>query len=456
MRLKLRHKINGSIFITFILIAVVFAGIQIPFQHRRLQTVMDKIEILLQTLVERDMDPLANAIFENRAEAVEIRLEQMLKVQGILLISVFDSAGKLLVSLGAEGISPEDADLTDISTDGQQEAEMNRAVCHGQNALCYLREIQVIGERIGFIRLYYSLADVEKEQRFSFLIFGCLLSAILVIMLVLLNLILSKAVIRPILRITRGLSQSSEQVLHASEHVAAAGHSLATGASEQAGALEETSASLEGLSDKIRKNSADVNASSLLMQEVRSLTDTAHQSMSELNGAMEEIFQANKETLKIVRNIDEIAFQTNLLALNAAIEAARAGESGAGFSVVADEVRSLATRATESAQNTAGFIEDMVTKIRNGMGLTSQTYQAFEKVIRHAESVSQLLDQIAAKSEEQSQGMGQINQAVGEIDLIVQQNAGNSEETAGASEGLKDLAGQMRDFVQRLEAIISG
>ena len=454
MKLKLRQKINCSIFLTFILIAVVFAGIQIPFQQKRLQTVMDKIEILLQTLVERDMDPLANAIFENRAEAVRIRLQQMLKVKGILFISVFDGSGKLLASEGIEGILSDASDISDMET-LNEDAKIHQEVRQGQKTLCYFREIQVVGERIGFIRLYYSLADVEKEQQLSFLIFGFMLGAILLIMLLLLNLILSKAVVRPIKRITDSLIQISERVFYASEHVAVAGQSLAAGSSEQAGSLEETSAVLEALFGKVRQSSDNASTSNFLMKEVKLLTDEANKLMDELNDAMEEIFLANKETLKIVKNIDEIAFQTNLLALNASIEAARSGESGAGFSVVAEEVKTLAARATESAKNTAICIQDIVIKSKNGLELTVKTHQAFDKVIKHADRVARLLDKIATDSDEQSHGIGQINQAVTEIDKIVQQNAGDSEQTAEASEELKAQAKQMRNFVQKLEAIIA-
>ncbi|MDM8524925.1 ATP-binding protein [Desulfococcaceae bacterium HSG8] len=196
MQLKMRYKINGTILITFVFIAVVFIAVHLPFQQRRFQTVMGKVETLLQTLVERDRKPLANEIFEGRVRPIKIRLQQMRKVEGILSIGIFDESGNLLVS---DGTLPFPSKLPEAKQEIiAQGIQARKKVWHGQSVFFHAEEIQVIGERIGFIQLYYSLADVDKEQHLSFVLSGGLLFSILGIMLVLLNLILSETIIRPI------------------------------------------------------------------------------------------------------------------------------------------------------------------------------------------------------------------------------------------------------------------
>jgi methyl-accepting chemotaxis protein len=178
--------------------------------------------------------------------------------------------------------------------------------------------------------------------------------------------------------------------------------------------------------------------------------------MGELTHSMEEISKASEETFKIIKTIDEVAFQTNLLALNAAVEAARAGEAGAGFAVVADEVRNLAMRAAEAAKNTSDLIESTVKKIKDGGDLVATTNDAFGLVAQSAAKVGELVAEIAAASNEQAQGIGQVNTAVAEMDKVVQQNAANAEESASASEEMNAQAEQMKTIVAQLVALVGG
>jgi len=196
MSLKLRHKVNGAIFITFALIAIIFTIIQLPYQKQRLENMMERIEILLHTLVDRDMESLANEIFEQNIDATKIRIQQMLKVENILSIVVFDDSGKLLVASGENNHS------SDLSVSDQQSAHDKPLVKQeewlGQNSIKFIQTVQVMGEKIGFIEIFYSLAEVDNENRRSFIIFGGLLGTILFVMIVLLNLILSRTIIKPI------------------------------------------------------------------------------------------------------------------------------------------------------------------------------------------------------------------------------------------------------------------
>jgi methyl-accepting chemotaxis protein len=193
-----------------------------------------------------------------------------------------------------------------------------------------------------------------------------------------------------------------------------------------------------------------------MMGEAQQVVESVNQHMGQMAGAIGEITKSSEETGKIIKTIDEIAFQTNLLALNAAVEAARAGEAGAGFAVVADEVRNLAMRASEAAKNTSNLIENTIKAVKRGNELTLSTQEAFKRNVEISGKIGKLIDEIAAASQEQAQGVGQINKAVAEMDKVVQKNAASAEESASAAAEMSAQAKQMREFVDDLAALVGG
>ncbi len=252
------------------------------------------------------------------------------------------------------------------------------------------------------------------------------------------------------------LNQTAGEVTAAANQISSASQSLAEGASEQASSLEETSSSLEEMASMTKQNADNANQAKAMMKETKEIVEKVDRQMNEMAGAITEITRTSEETGKIIKTIDEIAFQTNLLALNAAVEAARAGEAGAGFAVVADEVRNLATAGggggpeheQPDRQHDQGGQEGKRTDPGDPGG--------FRENVTIAAKVGQLIDEIAAASDEQAQGIGQINKAVSEMDKVTQQTAANAEESASASEELNAQAEQMKGYVGDLVAAVGG
>jgi methyl-accepting chemotaxis protein len=192
------------------------------------------------------------------------------------------------------------------------------------------------------------------------------------------------------------------------------------------------------------------------MESAALIVQKVNKHMEDMAAAINEITRSSEETGKIIKTIDEIAFQTNLLALNAAVEAARAGEAGAGFAVVADEVRNLAMRAADAAKNTAVLIESTIQAVQNGSELTLSTQNVFKENVEISSKVGDLVTEIAAASQEQAQGIEQVNRAVAEMDQVVQQLAGSAEESASTSEEMSNQARQMKMVVKELAGLVDG
>ena len=302
-------------------------------------------------------------------------------------------------------------------------------------------------QSIGDIITYYG-----KQQKFNLMLFIVVLSVSLVIVW----LVTKKSIVEPVNRAIEQLKKVTPEIDIASERISENSHSLAEGSSQQASAIEETSSSLEEMSSVTRQNANHANEANNLMKDTKTIITDANSSMTSLTGSMDQISNASQETSKIIKTIDEIAFQTNLLALNAAVEAARAGEAGAGFAVVADEVRNLALRAAEAAKNTSGLIEDIVKRIMDGSSLVLETNEAFSKVSKSSVSIGDLIEEIAAASDDQARGIEQINRAVAEMDKVVQQNAANAEESASACQEMNSQSDSLNKVVNDLVEIVGG
>jgi len=243
------------------------------------------------------------------------------------------------------------------------------------------------------------------------------------------------------------VSLGAEQVAGAAQQIGTGSQSLAQGTSEQASSLEEVSSSMQEMNAMTRQNAANAKEARGIAEATKDSAERGVDSMRRLSSAMDLIKTSSDDTAKIIKTIDEIAFQTNLLALNAAVEAARAGEAGKGFAVVAEEVRNLAMRSAEAAKNTANMIEGSVKNAENGVAINQEVLKNLEEINQNTKRVTEVMAEIAAASDQQSQGIGQVNTAMEQMNQLTQSNAANSEESTSAAEELSAQAEEMRVMV---------
>ena len=272
----------------------------------------------------------------------------------------------------------------------------------------------------------------------------------------LLGYFITRSIIKPVSVVMESLASGSQEVDGAATQVAASSQTLAQGATEQAASLEETAASLEEIASMVKQNSDNAQQANILAGKVRHASEEGVNSMRQMSDAIHAIKQASDETAEIIKTIDEIAFQTNLLALNAAVEAARAGDAGKGFAVVAEEVRNLAQRSADAAQDTGGRIQRAQDLTNNGVVVCEEVAKSLEEIQSYSDKAATLVTEITTASQEQTEGVEQVNTAVADLDTLTQNNAASAEESAAAGEQLSAQARSLDDVVKSLATIVYG
>ncbi|MDI1261326.1 methyl-accepting chemotaxis protein [Aquabacterium sp.] len=251
------------------------------------------------------------------------------------------------------------------------------------------------------------------------------------------------------------LAQVVGQVREASDSIATGSSQIAMGNSDlsqrtehQASNLQQTSASMTQMNASVKNNADTARQATQLASSASAAAAKGGQVVHQVVSTMDDITASSKKIVDIIGVIDGIAFQTNILALNAAVEAARAGEQGRGFAVVASEVRSLAQRSAEAAKEIKFLIGASVEKVEVGSKLVEDAGVTMDDIVSQVRRVSDLIGEISASTIEQTCGIGQVSDAVSQLDQATQQNAALVEESAAAAESLKQQAARLSDVVR--------
>lgn len=310
------------------------------------------------------------------------------------------------------------------------------------------------GEAIAVARSENDALFRQAKTRSALVTVGSGMGVLIVLLFILYY--LGRKVIRPMMQIKERLQGVVEQVYEESTQLSASSLSLAEGAGRQAAGVEETGASIEQLLGQTQANNESARQASALSKTMQEVVQEAGAQMANMLQAMQEMEDQSSEVMKIIKNINAIAFQTNLLALNAAVEAARAGEAGAGFGVVADEIRRLAQNVASSAKETGDIIQNNIEKVKQGGVLCERLDKAFVEIHQGIAKVDEEVQNIALASDEQVIGIRQVSAAMGEIDTVSIAASAEAEEAARTAAELRTQAVELRLISGSLITLING
>jgi len=418
----------------------------------------------VQTLFTSLEDGVKGSLERGQMRNFQKLLVRQKAIKGVIEVALFDRNGNINLSSNSNGnwkkLQPEimaqfNKDMkpvwrqegTRLQISAPQEVVPDCVRCHPQ-----WKE----GEVGGALALNFDLSALDKTvSRLQFFMsVGALL--LLIFISVIVFVVMQKIVSTPINTIVAHLTQSAKSVGEAAHQSATSSEVLADNALQQSSSLEETSASLEELSSMTKMNAENAVQADNLMVETNQVMNESNEIMDKLQSAMAKIEESNSETSAILKTIDQIAFQTNLLALNAAVEAARAGEAGAGFAVVAEEVRSLALRTAEAARSVTKMLEQNSVRVASGVEFVTQAGEAFVNSADKTGKASQLLSEISTASREQSSGIDQLTKAVHDLDVVTQQNAAGADNASIIARDMEQQFSSLSEDIATLIKLVKG
>ncbi len=479
IRLSIKWKLAAMITLLMFCLLLMLTFFQISSQKRLMNKEMNKrIALMKENLTERGKNFVTNLAKQVEKDIASFNFSGVM--ENVKQSSDTNDDIKyaiLMNSLGSALIHTRNPDLagTELTGKRDKEAVQKKQITvteheeAGETVIEIVIPVQTSTEPWGALRLVFSLkklnAEIEKSEQQIRDETGKMITEIIMIslgfMLVcfIFVLVISQKFSVPLVNMARSAGKLSKGdftdtidivrndeigilaeamnriVINLSEIIRkniSTSQSISETAFEQTASLEQTSLLLEKMSSTVRYNTGNAIHADEYMKETNHVVSKANEFVTRLTDSMDDISRGSEKTFQIVKNIDEIAFQTNLLALNAAIEAARAGEAGAGFAVVANEVRNLSMRSAEAAKNTADLIEDTVSKIRDAFELVTMTNEGFKDVAANAFKAADLVSKISEASEEQNKRIRHISEAVAKMNIIIRRNTSSAKELASS------------------------
>ncbi len=394
---------------------------------------------------------------------LDVFLHRVAKQDDILDIKAFRGPTTVEEYGIREGAKPTDQQHRNVLSSGEAFSHVD----HGNGRIRYVMPVKAtqsclechdesqVGDVLGGADVIISTtaAMAAMSHQAVFLVLAFL--GILVIQAAILWWIISKMVIAPVKLISGALMERSDTISSSAHSFADSATAMAMGANDQAASLQESVASLQEISSGNQANAVDAASADQSSMAASGQAQNSSQAMKRMIQSMIEIQESSRETARVIKVIDEIAFQTNLLALNAAVEAARAGEAGKGFAVVAEEVRNLAAGSAEAARNTQELIDKSLSRTEEGSSLVRELETMMEEIVNSIGSSSATISKVSQVTEKQASDLTQVNGTLVKIEGITQSNAACAEETASASEELSAMASDLRNVAEELHGMVS-